>query len=105
MTKAPVHKNRVALDALQKVGFDILNHPPYSPDLAPSDYYLFPKMKKELREKKLITWCDEGIKDAVLAFFFFFDKDKAFFYEGVHKLIERSEKCIRVAGEYIEKEK
>lgn len=41
---APVLKSRVALAALHKVGFDILNHPPYSPDLAPSDYYLFPKM-------------------------------------------------------------
>lgn len=43
---APVYKSHVALAALLKVGFDILNHPPYSPDLAPSDYYLFPKMKR-----------------------------------------------------------
>lgn len=53
--KAPVHKSRVALAVLHKVGFDILNHPPYSPDLAPSDNYLFPKLKKELRDKKKIT--------------------------------------------------
>jgi len=25
-----------------------LDHPPYSPDLAPSDYHLFPELKKEL---------------------------------------------------------
>lgn len=98
---APVHKSRVALAALHNVGFDILDHPPYSPDLAPSDYYLFPKLKKELRGKKFST--DEEVKDAVSAYFS--DKDKTFFYEGIHKLIERSEKCIRVAGEYIEKEK
>lgn len=30
---------------------------------------------------------------------------KTFFYEALNKLIERSEKCIRLAGEYIEKEK
>lgn len=98
---APVHKSRVALAALHKVGFDILNHPPYSPDLAPSDYYLFPKMKKELRGKKFST--DEEVKDAV--FSYFADKEKSFFYEGINKLIERSQKCIRLAGEYIEKEK
>ena len=98
---APVQKSRVALAALHKVGIDILNHSPYSPDLAPSDYYLFPKMKKELRGKKFTS--DKEVKDAVLAFFS--DKGKTFFYEGIHKLIERSEKCIRVAGEYIEKEK
>ena len=98
---APVHKSRVALAALHNVGFDILDHPPYSPDLAPSDYYLFPKLKKELRGKKFST--DEEVKDAVSAYFS--DKDKTFFNEGIHKLIERTEKCIRVAGEYIEKQK
>ena len=35
---APVHKSRVALAALRKSGFEIINHPPYSPDLAPCDY-------------------------------------------------------------------
>lgn len=98
---APVHKSRVALAALHKVGFDIIDHPPYSPDLAPSDYYLFPNLKRELRGKKFST--DEEVKDAVSAYFS--EKDKTFFYEGIHKLIHRSEKCIRVSGEYIEKEK
>ncbi|CAH2105734.1 unnamed protein product [Euphydryas editha] len=44
---APVHKSRVALPALLKVGFDILNHPPYSPDLAQSD--ILPLSKNEKR--------------------------------------------------------
>ncbi|CAH2257986.1 jg25254 [Pararge aegeria aegeria] len=64
---APVHKSRVALASLYKMGFDILVHPPYSPDLAPSDYYLFPKMKKELRGKKFSS--DEEVKEAVSAYF------------------------------------
>ncbi|XP_045457302.1 histone-lysine N-methyltransferase SETMAR-like [Melitaea cinxia] len=98
---APVHKSHVALAALLKVGFDILNHSPHSPDLVPSDYYLFPKMKKELRGKKFTT--DDEVKEAVSGFFE--DKDKTFFNEGINKLIERSEKCVRLAGEYIDKEK
>jgi len=28
------------------LGFQCLDHPPYSPDLAPSDYHLFPGLKK-----------------------------------------------------------
>ncbi|CAH2103708.1 unnamed protein product [Euphydryas editha] len=72
---APAHKSRVALAALLKVGFDILNYPPYSLDLAPSDNYLFPKMKKELRGKKFTT--DDEVKEAVSAYFE--DKDKTFF--------------------------
>ena len=30
-------------------GFQRLDHPPYSPDLAPSDYHLFPELKKQLK--------------------------------------------------------
>ena len=32
-------------DALMKLNWEIFDHPPYSPDLAPSDYHLFTKMK------------------------------------------------------------
>ena len=38
---APVHKSRVAQAVFRECKFKQLNHPPYSPDLAPSDYYLF----------------------------------------------------------------
>jgi len=31
---------------LAYLGFQCLDHPPYSPDLAPSDYHLFPGLKK-----------------------------------------------------------
>jgi histone-lysine N-methyltransferase SETMAR len=33
---------------LDYLGFHCLDHPPYSPDLAPSDYYLFPGLKKTI---------------------------------------------------------
>lgn len=49
---APVHKCHTAMAALYNCGYESLIHPPYSPDLAPSDYYLFPKFKKELRRTK-----------------------------------------------------
>ena len=43
---APAHKSLVAMPAIRDCGFELVDHPPYSPDLAPSDYYLFPIMKK-----------------------------------------------------------
>ncbi|XP_046354018.2 histone-lysine N-methyltransferase SETMAR-like [Haliotis rufescens] len=46
---APVHKSRVAQAAIRECKFEHLNHPPYSPDLAPSDYYLFRNLKSHLR--------------------------------------------------------
>ena len=38
---APVRKSRFAQAAIHECKFEQFNHPPYSPDLAPSDYYLF----------------------------------------------------------------
>ena len=49
---APVHKSGVAMAALNKAGFEIVHHPPYSPDLAPSNFYLFPNLKGHLRGQK-----------------------------------------------------
>ncbi|CAG4977612.1 unnamed protein product [Parnassius apollo] len=46
---APAHKAAVAMAAIQETGFELLEHPPYSPDLAPSDFYLFPRLKERLR--------------------------------------------------------
>ena len=46
---APSHTSQVAMTAATEFGFEILPYPPYSPDMAPSDFYLFPKLKSYLR--------------------------------------------------------
>jgi [histone H3]-lysine36 N-dimethyltransferase SETMAR len=38
---APVHKTINMTAKLLELGYQLLPHPPYSPDLAPSDFYLF----------------------------------------------------------------
>ena len=42
---APAHTSQVAMTATIECGFEVLPHPPYSPDMAHSDFYLFPKLK------------------------------------------------------------
>ena len=42
---APAHKSHTSRAAIRKCGFIQLNHPPYSPDLASSDYFLFRNLK------------------------------------------------------------
>ena len=37
---------------LSELGDELLPHPPYSPDLAPSDYWLFADLKKMLQRKR-----------------------------------------------------
>jgi len=45
---APVHTTMVILEFLAKKRIKLLSHRPYSPDLTPANYFLFPKLKKEL---------------------------------------------------------
>ena len=37
--------------AVHDCGFELIVHPPYSPDLAPLNYFLFPNLKKHLAGK------------------------------------------------------
>ena len=63
---APAHTSRIAVSAAAECGFKILSHPLYSPDLAPSDYYLFPKLKSVLRGQRFAT--DNDVMHAVESF-------------------------------------
>jgi len=42
------HRGLATQKKLAYLGFQCLDHPPYSPDLAPSDYHLFPGLEKEV---------------------------------------------------------
>ena len=85
---------------IQQCGFQQLNHPPYSPDLAPSDYFLFRVMKKFLRAKRFSS--DEEVKEAVTTWLEEQSKD-FFFSRGIKSLQQKWAKCIELLGDYIEK--
>jgi len=46
---APAHRALTTQKKLAYLGFQCLNHPPYSPDLALLDYHLFPGLKNQLK--------------------------------------------------------
>ena len=46
---APAHTALAVREFLAKKNIPVLPHPPYSPDLAPCDFYLFPKLKLKLK--------------------------------------------------------
>ena len=46
---ARVHTCKIAMDAVERNWYVLISHPAYSPDLAPSDYFLFPNLKKDIR--------------------------------------------------------
>ena len=48
----PYHKSIATMEKLHEVHFEFLLHPPYSPDLAPSDYWLFVDIKRMLQGER-----------------------------------------------------
>ena len=79
---APCHKSIKTMAKLHELHFELLPHPPYSPDLAPSDYWLFADLKKKLAGKKFIS-NEEAIAKTEA---YFEVKDKAFYNHGIEKL-------------------
>jgi histone-lysine N-methyltransferase SETMAR len=50
---APAHRAHATQRKLAYLGFQRLDHPPYSPDLAPTDYHLLPGLKKTIESSPL----------------------------------------------------
>ena len=71
---------------------------PYSPDIAPSDYYLFRSMAHGLADQQFCSYEDFKKRlDSWIA-----SKDKYFYRNGIRALPERWEKIIANNGQYFE---
>ena len=95
---APAHTSTVAMAAIQKCGIQLVEDLPYSPDLALSDYYLFPKMKKGLGGLHFARGDD--VMNAVDHFMN--DQNGTFYTEGINLLHDRWTKCVNIGGNCVE---
>ena len=87
---APVHSSPIVRDVLREICWELLPHPPYSPDLSPSDFFLFPKLKEHLKgiyfndtneaKQAAKTWLTKRSED--------------YFKNGIKEWKHRLEKCI-----------
>ncbi|CAK9812396.1 Mariner Mos1 transposase [Anthophora quadrimaculata] len=81
---------------LETLKWEVLPHPPYSPDIAPSDYYLFRSMTHGLAEQHFTSYEDtKKWVDSWIA-----SKDLLFFQRGIQMLPERWEKVVASDGQY-----
>ena len=90
------HSAHVTTALLEKFKWDILDHPPYSPVLASSDFHLFLHLKKKFDD-------DDEVQDEVITWF---KEHAADFYDsGIQKLVPRlnTRKCLDNAGDCVEK--
>ena len=93
---------KVAMDAVERNGYELIPHPAYSHDLAASDFFLFPNLKKN-DIRGLHFRCDEEVVTAVGVWVS--GKGPDFFSSGLMALEHRWSKCITLEGNYIEKKK
>jgi histone-lysine N-methyltransferase SETMAR len=96
---APAHTARETQQFLQQQRVQQLGHPPYSPDLAPCDFFVFPTVKRQLKGTRF-----ESPEEAVVAFVACLqDIPHSEWCSCFAKWFARMQKCIDAAGEYFEK--
>jgi [histone H3]-lysine36 N-dimethyltransferase SETMAR len=92
------HVARTTLQKLNELGYELLGHPPYSPDLSPTDYHFFKHLDQFLKEK-----CFRNQDEAKNAFNEFVASRTSEFYSiGIKKLVSRWQKCIESNGYYFD---
>ena len=97
---APVHNSNPVTDYLTKMGIKTVPHPPYSPDLAPCDFWLFPKLKENLRGCHYETI--EEMKEAERRVIDMLTQED--FHGAFQKLLEPYNKYIAAGGGYFERD-
>ena len=95
---ASVHTAAVVTEHLAAKVFKVIRHPPYSPDLAPADFFLFPKVKNALAGVHLDDGELKNAWDGVTATIAAADGMAVF-----NAWVRRCNKCIDVAGNFVEK--
>ena len=99
LDNTPVHTAKTVTTILQEFRWEILSHPPYSPDLAPYDFFLFPKLKKHLKGTR-----SQSINKAKREVVIWLTRPAAEFYqEGISRWKHRLQKCIELGGSSVEK--
>ena len=96
-TRSQIKKKKIFMAKLHEFHFELLPHRPYSPDLTPSDYFLFADLKRMLQWK---TFCsnEEVIAETET---YFEVKDKSFYKKDIEMLVKRWNECITLQGDYV----
>ena len=95
---APCHILLLVRQILSNKNITVCPHPPYSPDLAPCDFWLFPKVKMTMKGKRFESIQD--IEAATTAQLKTLTKED--FQNCFRKWQERWDKCVRSEREYFE---
>ncbi|KAJ4446075.1 hypothetical protein ANN_12767 [Periplaneta americana] len=94
---APAHRAIIVKNFLARHNITALDHPPYSPDLSPPDYFLFPRLKSHLKGRRFNA--EEVIANATRALR---RVSQNGFQACFQELYTRWQKCVVAEGNYFE---
>ena len=95
---ASSHECEVVKSFLASEKVKVLNHSPYSLDLSPCDFFLFPRLKKMLSENKYTSRSSLG--SAIYQCLQQIPKED--YLSAFRDWLKRSQKCVSAKGEYFE---
>ena len=98
MKKKKVLFHQDKLVAMMAKLHELLPYPIYSLDLSPSDYWLFPNLKRMLQGKRFGP--NEEVISETEAYFE--AKDKSFYIKGTELLEKHWNQCINLEGDYVD---
>ncbi|KAF2348823.1 hypothetical protein FHG87_020422 [Trinorchestia longiramus] len=92
------HVARMTVPKLTELGYETLPHPPYSPDLSPTDYHLFKHLStfldgKTFRSKQEV---ETTFKDFVAS------QTLNFYQQGINNQGVRWQRCIAAQGSHFD---
>lgn len=97
---ASSHTAGQTIEYLKAKNVELMSHCPYSPDLSPCDFFLFPFVKNKMRGKRFLT-----PEEAVDAFTQHVSEiPTSEWHKCFQNWFDRMQKCIDLKGDYFEKQ-
>ena len=92
------HVAHLTIRKLNQLGYETLSHPPYSPDLSPTDYHFFKYLDHFVKDKHFHdqTSAENAFKDFIAS------RTLDFYSTGINKLVSRWQKCVEADGAYFD---
>ena len=97
MDNSKVHRSHFSLDKLSSLGIIQMAQPPYSPDILPCDFYLFGKIKEQIKSNNYED--SETLKNEIINFLKKIPKKEL--SSVYNEWIKRLTSVIKSKGEYI----
>ena len=89
---------RITMKKLNRLSIEPLPHPPYSPNISPTDYHMFKHLSHFLKEKTFHNQEDAelAVKD------FIYSRSTSFYTDIINNLSLRWQECIDTKGSYFD---